>query len=163
MKYRLAFVAIFTMTLSWVPSSLAAAAPAPLQAVQSGQINGELKEKCGQEGALPTDLQVYLVNRQGFPVPGMTVKVARDLTYAFSQVTPGMYTVQVRGTADTARTLGTTAVTVKERQSSRADVTVDDGLCAGFLTTKKLLIAAAVVGGGALGVIATKHTASPAK
>lgn len=162
MKYRLAaYVAIFTMTVGWVPASLAAAGRTPFQAVQTGQIKGELKEKCGQEGALPTDLLAHLVDRQGTPVPGMSVEVARDLTYAFNDVAPGMYTVQIRGTADTARTLGTTAVTVNARQLSKADVTVGDGLCAGFLTTKKLLIAAALVGGGVLGVIATRSTASP--
>ncbi len=152
MKKLTAMVAAVTMVVAMAPVNLGAASPA-----LTGGVRGAVTDNTGQ--SLPSGLRTQLVNSQGNAVPGMTTAVVNG-QYAFTNVAPGMYTVQVIGAK------GMSAVNVTAGKFSVANVSVmaaprQGG--GGLSTTAKLLIVAAVAGGGVVAYVLLKNDASGSK
>ena len=147
MRKGTAIAAAVAMTLVMVSMDVGAASGA-----STGQIRGTVSERSGRP--LTAGLLARLVNNLGGTVPGMTTTVASDGGYAFINVAPGMYTVQVVGAA------GMSAVAVRAGMVSTANVTVETAPRQGLSATAKWIIAAAVAGGTVAAVIAVRRNAS---
>ena len=155
MRKLTAMVAAVTMIVAMAPVSLGAATPA-----LTGEIRGVVIENSGRP--LGISLQAQLVNSQG--VAGMTTVVARDGAFAFNNVAPGLYTVQILGAK------GMSAVNVTAGRVAMANVTVAVPVApkaqaaGGLSTAAKWLIALAAIGGGTvIAVVATRNEASGSK
>jgi len=121
-------------------------------AALTGGIRGVVLENTGRP--LGAGARVQLVNSRGIAVTGKNALVSTDGGYAFADVDPGVYTVQVVG--GTAMTV----VNVVAGKVSLANVTVAAApqAKAGMSTTTKWLIALAAIGGGtAVGVWAANR------
>jgi hypothetical protein len=109
MRRLTAVVAAIAMTVALTPVSLGASSPA-----LTGGVRGTVIENSGR--SLGNRLQAQLVDSQG--VAGATTAVDRDGSFAFNNVAPGIYTVQVIGAK------GMSAVTVTAGRVALASVTV---------------------------------------